>query len=216
VLVYQLLTGVLPFGKLESHNDLAEYTKRGDKGAWDRATLSMVPDGQSWEQLIEGCLVPDFKRRLQTVNDVLRLVPQQRGAVKPVAKLEEGYRPAAYTHGYQLRMLQAEEHGRVFDLSAMVRNGRRILTVGRQPDSNVFIKSVYSDYVSRRHCTIEASADHGQWVVRDGQWNGYERQWMLSRNGTYVNSVPVSQSGFYLKPGDIISIGDVTMRFENY
>jgi pSer/pThr/pTyr-binding forkhead associated (FHA) protein len=39
---------------------------------------------------------------------------------------------------------------------------------------------------------------------------------MNSTNGTYVNAKPVTSNGFYLKTGDIIAIGDVTMRFENY
>ena len=39
VLAYQLLTGVLPFGQLESHMDLAEYQKRGKDGYWSRDRL---------------------------------------------------------------------------------------------------------------------------------------------------------------------------------
>jgi pSer/pThr/pTyr-binding forkhead associated (FHA) protein len=39
---------------------------------------------------------------------------------------------------------------------------------------------------------------------------------MNSTNGTYVNAKPVTGNGFYLRAGDIIAIGDVTIRFENY
>lgn len=216
VLVYQLLTGVLPFGKLETHNDLAEYTDRGKKGNWDRQTLIHIPNGQSWEQLIGGCLIPDFKTRLQNVREVMQLLPQQNPH-KPFAKLLEGsYRPNPVTHGFLLRILQGEDYGKTFDLTQMARKGRRILTIGRKDDNNIFIKSIYSTYVSRYHSTLEASPDFTQWIIRDGQWNSQYRQWLLSRNGTFVNSHPIGKSGFYLKVGDIITLGDMTMRFENY
>lgn len=218
VLAYQLLTGMLPFGKLETHNDLAEYTDRGKKGNWDRMTLSRTNDGQQWEKLIEGCLIPDFKARLQTVRDVIQLLPQQsRSRQTPMgASLDRGYTPCARTTGYLLRVLQGEDYGKTYDLTRMVQKGRRLLTIGRQSDNNIFITSIYSNYISRYHCTLEASPDYSQWILRDGQWNNQYRQWSLSRNGTFVNSSPVGQSGFYLKAGDIITLGDVTMRFENY
>lgn len=218
VLAYQLLTGALPFGKLETHNDLAEYTDRGKKGAWDRQTLSLSSEGRQWEKLIDGCLVPDFKERLQSVREVMQLLPQQyQNSRTPNAVfLSSGYVPSPQTNGYLLRVLQGEDYGMTYDLTKMVRGGRRILTIGRQSDNNIFIKSIYSTYVSRYHCTLEANPDLTEWILRDGQWNNQFRQWNLSRNGTFVNSKLVGQSGFYLKPGDIITLGDMTMRFENY
>lgn len=216
VLAYQLLTGLLPFGKLETHNDLAEYTDRGKKGNWDRQTLSRVSGGQSWEQLIGGCLIPDFKTRLQSVRDVMQLLPQQTRRKPFGVSLEGGYRPKPVTNGYLLRILQGEDYGKTFDITQMARAGHRLLTVGRQNDNNIFIKSIYSTYVSRYHCTLEVSVDLTQWIIRDGQWNRQIRQWNLSRNGTFVNSRPIGKSGFYLKAGDIITLGDMTMRFENY
>lgn len=228
VLAYQLITGKLPFGKLDSHNDLAAYTTRGEKGKWDRQTLVAAPNGQQWMNMIEGCLIPDFRKRLQNVSQVISLVPQlsvQKRAGNDVInmapqspmRLTPVYIPKQITHGYALRIMQGEEHGHVFDLTKMVKTTRRrIITVGRHPSNNVFIRSVYSDFISRHHCTIEASADGGQWLVQDGQWFSPQEGWKLSKNGTYVNSIPVSQKGYYLKPGDIIAMGDVTLRFENY
>ena len=52
-------------------------------------------------------------------------------------------------------------------------------------------------------------------MVRDGQWQREARQWVPSSNGTFVNSRPVSNAGYYLTSGDIITIGDVTLKFEN-
>jgi len=216
VLAYQLLTGYLPFGKLESHNELAEYQINGKNGTWNRALLHRHPQGGQWLPLIEGCLKPDFRERLQTVSDVMRRLPNDITVSQQPYALSQVYQPSRQTRGFLLRVMQGEEHGRTYDLSLLsARLNTRLLTMGRQPDNAVFIKSAYSDYLSRYHCTIEI-ADGGQWAIRDGQWQKQQRQWRLSRNGTFVNSHPVTQSGYYLKPGDMIAVGDVTLRFENY
>jgi pSer/pThr/pTyr-binding forkhead associated (FHA) protein len=126
----------------------------------------------------------------------------------------QSYAPQQQTRGFQLRILQGEEYGKTYNLSQMADAGRRILTVGRQAGNAITVKSDFSDFMSRFHCTIER--DGGHWVIRDGQWRKELRQWVNSTNGTYVNAKPVTQNGFYLKTGDIIAIGDVTMRFENF
>ena len=218
VLAYQLLTGELPFGTLESHNELAEYQIRGKKGEWNRHALMAVPDGQQWVQVIEGCLMPDFKQRLQTTDDVLRLMPADTVPIARHPSLTYGQGVAMRTPvtrhpGVTLRIMQGEEYGRTYDLTQLLRQGKAALTVGRQNDNAIYIKSFTSDYVSRHHCTIENG--EGRWVVRDGQWQREARQWVPSSNGTFVNSRPVSNAGYYLTSGDIITIGDVTLKFEN-
>ncbi|MBR5325276.1 MAG: protein kinase [Prevotella sp.] len=217
VLVFQLLTGQLPFGSLESHNELAEYQKRGKDGIWNRGLLNNIPNGQQWYRLIDGCLKSDFKERLQTVEDVLRLIPQQAGGYQrePV-RMVQSYVPQQVTRGFQLRILQGEEYGRIYNLSQIASTGQRILTVGRQLGNTIKIKSDFSDFISRFHCTMELDTSSRQWVIRDGQWQKESRRWVNSSNGTYVNAKPVPQNGFYLSTGDIIAMGDVTMRFENY
>ena len=217
VLVFQLLTGQLPFGSLESHNELAEYQKRGKDGIWNRGLLNNLPNGQQWYRLIDGCLKPDFKERLQTVEEVLRLIPQQTGGYhrEPV-RMVQSYVPQQVTRGFQLRILQGEEYGKTYNLSQMASTGQRILTVGRQLGNTIKIKSDFSDFISRFHCTMELDTSSRQWVIRDGQWQKESRRWVNSSNGTYVNAKPVPQNGFYLSTGDIIAMGDVTMRFENY
>jgi pSer/pThr/pTyr-binding forkhead associated (FHA) protein len=119
------------------------------------------------------------------------------------------------SHGFQIRILQGEEYGRTYDLTGMINQGVRLITVGRQPDNVIVIKSDYSDFISRHHCTLEQYSP-GIWAIRDGQWMKGPCLWKSSSNGTYVNSTPVSANGFFLKSGDIISMGDVTARFENY
>ena len=215
VLAYQLLTGALPFGQLESHMDLADYQKRGKDGFWNRDRLRNLQNGQQWTQVIEGCLQPDFKNRLQSTNDVMRLLPQGGGVYSYIPPVQQPvYQPPRQVHGYQLKIMQGEEYGRAYNLNQLLSTKGRILTIGRQQGNAVLIKSDFTDYVSRFHCTIETSADNSQWAIRDGQWRMDLRQWADSSNGTYVNSVPVTRNGYFLKPGDIITIGDVTLRFE--
>ena len=179
VLAFQLLTNQLPFGSLESHNDLAEYQKRGKDGIWNRGALQMVPNGQQWARLIEGCLHPDFKQRLQSVREVLQLLPQSQGGYQQPVRMVQSYAPAPvqHTRGYQLRILQGEEHGKVYNLTQLASTGRRILTIGRQQGNSIYVKSDFSDFMSRFHCTIEMAGNMSQWAIRDGQWRKEYRQW---------------------------------------
>ena len=56
----------------------------------------------------------------------------------------------------------------------------------------------------------------GSWIIRDGQWVADTARWEESLNGTYVNSSEVDMRGMRIRPGDIISIGDVKLRVEGY
>ena len=118
--------------------------------------------------------------------------------------------------GILLRVMQGEEYGKVYCLDSLL-HGNRILTVGRMDRSvrnSIPVQESGSAYVSRMHCTLEKDGTTGQWFIRDGQWDG--NWWKPSLNGTYVNSNEVGESGMPVKPGDIISIGDVKLRVEGY
>lgn len=210
-LAFQLLTGELPFGRLENHNDLVEYQKRGKKGEWNRDRLRNVPDAQLWMKVMDGCLQPDFKQRLQNANEVIHMLPQGRNYVGPISNFIK-----PQVQGFQLRVIQGEEYGQVYNLLQLLNANGRVLTVGRHQDNSVYIKSDFSDILSRFHCTLETSADAKQWSIRDGQWKRNIKKWVDSANGTYVNSTPVGRNGRFLKIGDIITIGDVILRFESF
>lgn len=211
VLAFQLLTGSLPFGELTNHNELAMYQKRGKNGNWDVRKLSQIPHGERWNVLFSGCLHPDFKHRFQSVKEVLKYLPQ----VKPVL-VEREYQPLQIVQGFCVRVMQGEEYGKVYLLSDLVNKGTRLFTIGRERDNVLTILEKQSAYVSRHHCTMETDASGNKWIIRDGQWRREEQVWQNSSNGTYVNSIQVDQRGCSLKIGDIISVGDVKMRFENY
>ena len=216
VLLFQLLTNQLPFGKLESHNDLAEYQKRSKGGLWSRDALRHIDNWEQWARVIEGCLQPDIKQRLNTVQEVMSLLPQSHyRAYKRVANEGEIYLPQQQSGGSFLRILQGEESGKVYNLNELASQGSRVLTVGRHRDNAICVKSEFSSLMSRLHCTLELVSS-GRWVIRDGQWRSDLRQWVNSSNGTNVNSSPVTQNGIYLRTGDIISIGEVILKFENF
>ena len=211
VLAFQLLTGSLPFGELTSHNELALYQKRGKDGDWNRRKLAQIKNGKQWDRLFSGCLNPDLKNRFQSVKEVLKYLPETQQIF-----MEKGYCPPQIVHGFCMRIMQGEEYGKIYQLSELVTRGSRILTIGRESDNLLSIKELQSTYISRHHCTLETTPSGDHWIIRDGQWQKEQKVWQESSNGTYVNSTQVTQQGYKLKIGDIISIGDIKMRFENY
>lgn len=215
VVMYQMVTGVLPFGPLENENDLVHYQRRGKAGEWDRSRLLSSPNGRLWEKLVARCLVPDLKERIQTAKEAMTLVPQYGGSyVRPVAAPAPVKAEPAGPAGAFLRIMQGMEHGTVYDLGAMLGDsGRRLLTVGRDDSNIIQLRDYTESYLSRRHFTLEKHAS-GQWMIRDGQWDASSRSWADSTNGTYVNSTQVSRDGSGLHNGDIITAGDIKLRFE--
>lgn len=218
VVMYQMVTGVLPFGPLEDENDLVRYQRRGKAGEWDRTALLSAPNGRLWEKLISRCLVPDFKERIQSARDAMALVPQYGPQGAPAPAPQPAPQRASQIHvqsmGTFLRIMQGLEHGTMYDLDALMEDsGRRLVTVGRDDTNMIQLRDYTESYLSRRHFTMECTAP-GSWFIRDGQWNMDEMAWLSSTNGTYVNSSAASQAGLELKNGDIITAGDIKLRFE--
>lgn len=173
VMMYQLLTYELPFGDLQSESDLPQYTANGKNGNWNRNLLSHVPNGDKWKILIEGCLRPNYKERLQSVDDVLKLVPTgTSNQYKPVYSTSFQNRNTI-RNGVLLRIMQGEEYGRTYKLDEYIRNDNRIVTIGRECDdvfNTISIKDTLNVYISRCHCTLELDSSTGTWIIRDGQW----------------------------------------------
>jgi serine/threonine protein kinase len=218
VMMYQLITNKLPFGRLEDENDLAIYLKRGREGDWNRSLLRNITPHECFNSIIEGCLIPNYKQRLQNVDEVLELLPANTRTTYET-NLDGNYQ-TEIVKGLQLKVMQGEDHGMIYQLNAMLKGRRKVLTVGRfnsDEDNNIQITETRSSYISRRHCTLEWKADDRVWFIRDGQKAPAEDEsWKASTNGTYVNSSDVSTSGMYFYPGDIITIGDTKFRAEGY
>ncbi len=214
VMMYQMLTGNLPFGSLNNHNDLANYVSNADKGVWSRSALDYSDSGRQYKSIIEGCLIPDFRNRLQSVDEVLKLMP-----VQIPQEQEFAYQKPSHIVGYLLRIMQGEEYGKTYDITTISHNGN-VITMGRNDlgvSNSIAIQEQQSCYISRRHCTLEYDMAGHTWYIRDGQWDKNSTLgWKNSLNGTFVNSKEVNKNGYYLEVGDIISIGDTKLRFEAY
>jgi len=211
VMLFLLLTGELPFGPLNTQNDLVLYINRGKKGEWNKNALRNSP----FYNAINGCLIPNFRQRLQSVDDVIKLLPAY---CTDNFSYQQNRSNHQNIQGYLLRIMQGEEYGKTYDLTQMLQH-MNFLTVGRLDrfvNNDIAIKEDNSTYISRQHSTIEKDSD-GSLKIRDGQRDLRScSRWHRSTNGTFVNSAEASENGYYLKDGDIISIGDVKMRFEAY
>lgn len=218
VMMYELLVGVLPFGEL-TENTLYIYLENGKTGNWNRDALRRTDRSGVWLPIIEGCLVPSFKERLQTTEEIIGMLPAQ--AEDPANDVLSPHKSfMTVRSGILLRVMQGEEYGKAYYLDRLL-NGKRILTMGRNDEitsNSIAIRENNSSYISRRHCTLELDYGTGKWIIRDGQWMVHmgSSSWSHSLNGTYVNSSEVDTLGMPIKPGDIISIGDVKLRVEGY
>lgn len=211
VMLYQLLVGRLPFGPLENQNDLVRYQKRGKSGDWEREPLRNIPNGDVWEKIIEGCLRPNFKDRLQNAQIVMRMLPNV------VVPTHEDSRPLAVTveSNAVLKVMHGEEYGKIYDIGILaIGTNRNTFTVGRSSQNDLVIKESQNPYMSRFHCTIETDRDFKNWRIIDGQWDSSAKVWVPSTNGTFVNSAEVGRNGYWLQKGDIISLGDTKLKFE--
>lgn len=218
VMMYELLTGELPFGHLCDHNDLAMYIKNGKDGNWNRQKLMSVQHGASFLNAIEGCLKPDFKQRLQSCDDVIALLPSVNNLPKEVHSDDSPKTPAV-VRGILLKIMQGEEYGKSYDLTRLAQKSF-VLNMGRVAygvNNEIPIVENQSCYISRKHCTLEYDESSRHWFIRDGQWeNNSAGGWKHSLNGTFVNSKEVDEKGYFIQIGDIISIGDTKLRVEAY
>ncbi len=210
VVMYQLITGVLPFGKLDDHNDLVRYQKRGASEEWDRTTLLRAYNGDKWFKVIEGCLKADYKLRLQSTHEVMRLLPSNvivpYSTPMPVASSPH--------RSCVLKIMQGLEFGKVYNIDEIIANSNsQIITVGRDSNNIIKLQDYAEPYTSRHHFTLEKNAS-GKWIIRDGQWFAEQRQWHNSTNGTYVNSQEATIKGIQLNNNDIISAGEIKLKFE--
>lgn len=216
VMMYQLITGFLPFGDLNDERSLIPYLKNSKQGNWNRDSLLHSVVGKDWFSLIDGCLQPNIHNRLQDVDAVLKTLPL--GSRQVFQDYQDESFSKKVINGLLLRVMHGEEHGRVYYLDDIVSKKRNsILLMGRlnmQSSNDIAIREENSSYVSRSHCTLELDYNLGEWVIRDGQWQS--KQWQKSTNGTFLNSTEVNINGSVLTPGDIISIGDTKLRVEAY
>jgi serine/threonine protein kinase len=216
VTIHQLITrGELPYGSYPDSEE-QEYVQRLLTGNWIGFTKTRKDMPDLWAEIIEGCIQPDPAKRFQQVSQILALL-DIRGRIGA---------PASGTSNkkgqYLLRVMEGQQHGLIYNLSELCRQKDcGILTLGwldnSNPNSNdIGIAEAGTNFISRFHCSLEFNAQEGQWYIRDGQWRSQAgtSDWFLSTNGVLVNSNEIDAEGFPLNPGDIVTLGDTTLRFE--
>ena len=212
VMVYQLLTGEFPFGKIKTDSDIAVYYAHANNDQWNRDALRRTRHPDFWEHLLLPCLKGDYQKRL---SDVGWIVEQYEQHFPELCQQRQGGAPQPQrntTGHYALEVVYGDAKGQVFSLPAE----RGLLTLGRDTSSvsnDIPVLDDENQYVSRRHATLEWDPSSRHWYLRDGQFNHEERQWKRSKNGTHVNSHEVDAlQGTMLSVGDMVFVGEVRMK----
>lgn len=219
VVLFQLLTGELPFGRLVTEADSIQYQSRINNKDWNRNILQRISQSDMWLDILESCLSPDIVGRAKSVDEILEKFPEDEYHYNGVigSNVEA---PKTIINGVMLHVMQGDEFGKYYRLPEIMQSPKRIITVGRE-DNSVFnmiqLVEKTSTYISRHHCTFEYDDEQDTWYIRDGQWERNSKKgWSHSLNGTFVNSEKVSEEGHEITPGDIVSIGDIKLRVEAY
>ncbi|MCF8231906.1 MAG: protein kinase [Bacteroidales bacterium] len=215
-MMYEIIThGSLPFGSFEEFmDDMEAYEKRKKNEDWNRAELKKHATDEKWLYIINKCIRFDPARRYQQVGEIivdLGFQPsqnyQEKHAVTP-------------SSGWHLKVQNGEEIGRIYHLTNLQKFKRNnLLTMGWFNEDNPFSNDIgvsehFTQYVSSYHATLRFDPGANRWTIIDGQFrekNGL-KDWYKSTNGVLVNGKWVKSRGVALNPGDIITIGDTTLK----
>ncbi|MDZ7755777.1 FHA domain-containing serine/threonine-protein kinase [Rhodohalobacter sp.] len=214
-MMYELITrGKLPFGPFEEFmKDMAAYEQKKKEEMWDRAALEKSSPNQKWVEIISRCIRYQPEDRFGTIDEVLSVLGYSPVREEPKEKVYPD-------SDWILRVQNGEEIGREYHLTNL-KNSKSsgVLTIGwfnsETPFTNdIGITEYFTEYISNYHATLEySSADH-HWYIRDGQWREKDGVpgWYRSTNGVLVQGSRVDETGKKLNPGDIIAIGDTTLK----
>ena len=219
VVLFQLLTGELPFGRLATESDWIHYQSRAKNNDWNKNTLLRNEQRNMWMGILDICLSSEVAGGAKDVDEIINRLPDDGCEYVGVAGSRAEV-PQSIQHGVMLHVMQGDELDKYYRLPEIMQLPPRIITVGRTAASvfnMIQLSERSSSYISRHHCTIEFDDENEIWYIRDGQWDKDNNEgWACSLNGTFVNSEKVTKEGHKIVPGDIISIGDVKLRVEAY
>lgn len=214
-MIYELITaGSLPFGPFEDFiADMMAYEQRKVHEKWDLATLQLHAPHPKWMNIISRCIRYEPENRYQTIAEVLHdlgYVPRSSFDT-PTVRADSVWK---------LRVQNGEEIGREYHITNLFRNlGKQHLTVGWFNDEDPFTNDIgvaehFTQYISGYHATLEYRPADWHWHIRDGQQRHRDgiSGWFASTNGTLVNGRKIGAEGHVLRPNDIISIGDTTLK----
>lgn len=209
IMFYEIFSAHYPFGSLRTDADLAEYSKNVANGKITNISKYGIRLPAFWTQIFNGTLQPNYKNRIQNVNEILTLMgrPSENKKINFDFHKDQVY----------LQILQGEEYGKRISLSSLFIDEEGVITLGRKDydhKNHIDISEKETCYISRKQATIEKiNGINAGYYILDGQWDRELRKWKNSLNGTYVNSEQLTEGErIKLEPNCIITIGDVTMK----
>lgn len=217
ILMYEVISGGHhPYGE---HKELLEDTNKYLDRVNARLIISLtryrrdVP--QKWVDIIARCLEPKPQNRFGSVDEILKLLVKVRPAMVVREQIESA--PTNIDHAI-LKVVEGGNIGHVYYLTpALETCGKNQLRIGwadpdEQKQNEIGLPEKGSRYISRRHATL--SKGESAWYLMDGQELIVGGSGLPSTNGTFVNyeTIP-SGTKYALKHGDIITIGNVRLKF---
>jgi tRNA A-37 threonylcarbamoyl transferase component Bud32 len=203
VMMYELFSGGdYPWGALETESDLVEFIRNANSGrfAYEAAFDAMPGD---WGPVIRCALQPRMADRCEHVPGMLQVLENQ--SEKTTARAIPADR------AFILRVLQGVERDRIY----LIKPEDGVVSIGRGMANDIQLEDYSTTYMSRYHATVERSPDKGGWFLRDGQWSDEDGAWLPSTNGTWLNSTALdTEEGMKLTEGDLVIMGDTTLRVE--
>jgi len=227
IMIYEYLTGHYPYGDIETAEDVILYKNRMRKKDYSPLSKYINVTDSRWDKIIDGCIDPDIKNRFQSVEELISkyFLSEKEQVATFFSNTSMPPDNIPKLNGeLGLMVMNGEEPKRIYNIEQMINGNSGLLTMGyfnaSSPNlNNIEITEQSTSYVSSFHATLEKHVDNQtSWLLRDGQWRQQQNDWgwFNSTNGTLVNSQKLSSDGIFLNAGDIITIGDTTLKFDFY
>ena len=227
IMIYEYLTNKYPYGEIDTAEDVIVYKNRMKKKDYDPLSKFINVTDNRWVEIIDKCIDPDIKNRFQSIDEILSAYFSQEkdhlsSLIPDDLKIPKAISNINGTLG--LKVMNGEAAKKTYSIDRMINDGGKLLTIGyfnpSSPNNNrIEIVEESTSYISAYHATLEKhESDSNSWLLRDGQWRQKNKNWgwFNSTNGTCVNSKQVDNNGVFLNIGDIITVGDTTLKFDYY
>ena len=229
VMIYEYLTGHYPFGDIESAEDVILYKNRMKNKDYSPLSKYISVTDDRWIDIVDRCIDPEIKNRFQSIEELMSI---HFSSEKEQASELLGKEHISVVHNINanaqlgLMIMNGDEPKKIYHIEQLINGNNGLLTLGFFNSSfpkqnNIGIKELSTSYISSFHATLEKHADAGsktRWLLRDGQWRQMQDEWGWhnSTNGIYINSQKLNAEGAFLNIGDIITLGDTTLKFDYY
>ena len=119
-----------------------------------------------------------------------------------------------------LKVQNGEEIGRTYHLNNLMQyKGKPVLSLGWYNEEDPFTNDIgiteyFTQFISNYHATLQYNPVTHHWAIKDGQFRSKDGNpgWYPSTNGVFVNGIRLKGESKTLTPGDIIIIGDSTLK----